>query len=49
MRPIQIWVRDVRSARCADEARRQSGLVTDADAPSADQAFVDAISANWEE
>jgi hypothetical protein len=49
LRPIQIWVPDVRSERFAEEARRQSRLVASADARSDDQAFVEAISADWVE
>lgn len=49
LRPIQIWVPDVRSDRFADEARRQSRLVALADARSDDQAFVEAMSVNWDE
>jgi hypothetical protein len=44
LRPIQIWVPDVRSERFDDEARRQSRLVGAADAHFDDQAFVEAIS-----
>lgn len=49
MRPIQIWVPDVRSERFAEEARRQSRLVALADSQSDDQAFVEAVSVNWDE
>lgn len=49
LRPIQIWVPDVRSERFAEEARRQSRLVAVADAQSDDSAFVEAISASWDE
>jgi hypothetical protein len=44
LRPIQIWVPDVRSAAFADEARRQSLAVAMADAQSDDQDFVEAVS-----
>lgn len=44
LRPIQIWVPDVRSRTFAREARRQSRLVSAARAEPGDQAFVDAVS-----
>ena len=44
LRPIQIWVPDVRSRVFAREARRQSLLVADAGLERDDQAFVDAVS-----
>lgn len=49
LRPIQIWVPDVRSADFAAEARRQSRLVGAADLRSEDQDFVEALSARWDE
>jgi hypothetical protein len=44
LRPIQIWVPDVRSRALRSEAHRQSLLVASSDDASADQAFVDAVS-----
>lgn len=44
LRPIQIWVADVRSARFVREAHRQSALVAAAAGERDDQAFVDAVS-----
>jgi len=44
LRPIQIWVPDVRSRAFAREAHRQSLLVARSAAARDDQAFVDAIS-----
>jgi hypothetical protein len=44
LRPIQIWVPDVRSRRFTREARRQSRLVAASPFEGEDQAFVDAIS-----
>ncbi len=44
LRPIQIWVPDVRSKAFAREARRQSLLVAQSAQEADDQAFVDAIS-----
>jgi len=46
LRPIQIWVPDVRSRRFAREAHRQSLLVGRETGEREDQAFVDAIS-DW--
>lgn len=44
LRPIQIWVPDVRSKAFAREAHRQSLLVARSPHAADDQAFVDAIS-----
>ncbi|TAK98838.1 MAG: DUF3018 family protein [Rhodospirillaceae bacterium] len=44
LRPIQIWVPDVRSEAFATEARRQSRAVARSLHASEDQAFIDAIS-----
>ena len=44
LRPVQIWVPDVRSPRFAAEAHRQSRAVARSKHADADQAFVDAIS-----
>ena len=44
LRPIQIWVPDVRSKAFAAEARRQSRAVARSPHAAEDQAFVDAIS-----
>lgn len=48
MRPIQIWVPDVRSPGFAAEAHRQSAAVASSDRAAADQAFIDAVSADNE-
>jgi hypothetical protein len=45
LRPVQIWVPDVRSRAFAREARRQSLAVANSAEEAADQAFVDAVSA----
>lgn len=47
LRPIQIWVPDVRSKTFAREAHRQSLAVANSRHAKADQDFVDAISA-WD-
>lgn len=44
LRPIQIWVPDVRSPEFAAEARRQSLLLANSRFAEEDQAFVDSIS-----
>ena len=44
MRPIQIWVADVRSPDFAAEAHRQAAAVAASDHAADDQAFIDAIS-----
>lgn len=46
LRPIQIWVPDVRSRRFAREAHRQSALVAIGAFERTDQDFVDVIS-DW--
>lgn len=48
LRPIQIWVPDVRSPSFKAEARRQSQAVADSTQAAADQAFIDAVS-DWGE
>ncbi|HEX3702785.1 MAG TPA: antitoxin MazE family protein [Vicinamibacterales bacterium] len=47
LRPVQIWVPDVRSKAFARAAHRQSLTVTKSPHAKGDQAFVDAISA-WD-
>ncbi|MFZ3238421.1 MAG: antitoxin MazE family protein [Stellaceae bacterium] len=44
LRPIQIWVPDVRSKTFATEASRQSLAVATSAYAEADQNFVDAVS-----
>ncbi|WP_414692550.1 antitoxin MazE family protein [Phenylobacterium sp.] len=43
LRPIQIWVPDVRAVSFAAEAHRQSELVGNGVSEADDQAFIDAI------
>jgi hypothetical protein len=45
LRPIQIWVPDVRTEAFKAEASRQSALVAASPDEQEDQAFVDAASA----
>ena len=50
LRPIQIWVPDVRASSFRAEAHRQSAAVAVAASPHAgdDQAFIDAVS-DWDD
>ena len=48
LRPIQIWVPDVRAPEFVAEAHRQSAAVAASERETDDQAFVDAISWDWE-
>jgi hypothetical protein len=44
LRPVQIWVPDVRARSFTREARRQSRLVAASSYEAVEQAFVDGIS-----
>jgi hypothetical protein len=44
LRPIQIWVPDVRSASFRSEAHRQSAAVAASAHAAEDQAFIEAVS-----
>jgi hypothetical protein len=44
LRPITIWVPDVRSPEFTAEARRQSLLIANSPQEADDQAFIDSIS-----
>lgn len=44
LRPVQIWVPDVRAPEFIAEAHRQSIAIATSEEESDDQAFVDAIS-----
>ena len=46
LRPIQIWVPDVRSPSFRSEAHRQSAAIAASAHTREDQAFIDAIS-DW--
>jgi hypothetical protein len=48
MRPVQIWVPDVRSPGFDEEAHRQSRAVSASANAADDQAFVDSVS-EWPE
>jgi Protein of unknown function (DUF3018) len=47
LRPIQIWVPDVRASSFRTEAHRQSLMVATSGHAADDQAFIDAIS-DWD-
>jgi len=44
LRPIQIWVPDVRSAAFREQAQRQSAAVSASGHGADDQAFIDSVS-----
>jgi hypothetical protein len=46
MRPIQLWVVDVRTPEFASAARVQAAAVATSEHAAADQAFIDAVSDN---
>jgi hypothetical protein len=48
LRPIQIWVPDVRAPSFRPEAHRQSLAVAASAHAAKDQAFIDAVS-NWDD
>ena len=48
LRPVQIWVPDVRSPRFVEEAHRQAAAVAKSDHAEDDQAFIDALSSDDE-
>lgn len=48
LRPVQIWVPDVRAPEFVAEAHRQSAAIATSEHDTDDQAFVDAISVNWD-
>lgn len=48
LRPIQIWVPDVRAASFRSEAHRQSQIVAASAQEPEDQAFIDAVS-DWDD
>lgn len=47
LRPVQIWVPDVRAPEFIAEAHRQSLAIAASEGEADDQAFVDAISSGW--
>ena len=49
LRPVQIWVPDVRAPEFVAESHRQSAAVAVSEHEADDQAFVDAISVDWDD
>lgn len=49
LRPLQIWVPDVRAPEFVAEAHRQSVAIATSEHEADDQAFVDAISSDWDD
>lgn len=49
LRPIQIWVPDVRSADFATEGHRQSLATARSPQADEDQSFVEAVTASWDD
>jgi hypothetical protein len=49
LRPIQIWVPDVRSPAFRSEAHRQSAAIAASTHAREDQAFIDAVSDRGDE
>ena len=49
LRPLQVWVPDVRTATFAAEAHRQASLVAEAEEKSDDQDFIAAVSTLWDD
>jgi Protein of unknown function (DUF3018) len=47
LRPVQIWVPDVRAPEFVAEAHRQSAAIAASEHEADDQAFVDAVSVDW--
>ncbi len=45
---MQIWVPDVRAPQFVAEAHRQSAAIAASEQEADDQAFVDAISVEWD-
>jgi hypothetical protein len=48
LRPVQIWVPDVRSPEFLSEAHRQAAAVAASEDEGDDQAFIDALSRDEE-
>lgn len=49
LRPVQIWVPDVRAREFIAEAHRQSVAIATSESETDDQAFVDSISVGVDE
>lgn len=49
LRPVQIWVPDMRRETFTAEAARQAALVADAERNDDTQDFIEAVAASWGE
>jgi hypothetical protein len=47
LRPVQIWVPDVRAPEFVAQAHRQSAVIAASEHEADDQAFVDAVCVDW--
>jgi len=47
LRPVEIWVPDVRAEDFGPEAHRQSLLVANSPTATEDMNFVEGVAANW--
>lgn len=49
LRPLQVWVPDVRTPEFAAQAHEQSALIAEADAADREQDFIEAVAAPWDD
>lgn len=49
LRPVQIWVPDVRAPEFAAAAHEQSLAVATSEHEEDDQSFIDAVSSDWDD
>lgn len=49
LRPLQVWVPDVRTPEFAAQAHMQSLLVAQADGDGDEQDFVEAVAVPWDD
>lgn len=49
LRPLQVWVPDVRTPEFAEQAHTQSVLVAQADADGDEQDFVESVAVHWDD
>ncbi|MFT4200675.1 antitoxin MazE-like protein [Gordonia sp. (in: high G+C Gram-positive bacteria)] len=49
LRPLQMWVPDVRTEAFAAQARRQSAIVAGSETERDEQDFVESIAAHWDD
>lgn len=48
LRPVQMWVPDVRAPEFVAQAHRQSAAIAASEQEADDQAFVDALTVEWD-